>query len=414
MPQQKDFHAKFKIRKVITALAFMLIIGSAFTLGIVSTTSQDIRSLAEPSSCVGDCIYSVGGVGAAAACYRGYCLDPNQSCSFNVNCGWVGGCSGQNQVTCPGYPIETPTPSVTITPAPTIDLSICTLPVGCNNTCNVGADCSKCSNGNYTCVQKPPTLTPGNSNITSTPIPTPTFVPLPTFEASPTPDPAAYQGRTEPCTNEAWSDIIKKYNSDNALYQDEYMAFLRSCTNICRVPGPQICTFDPNSPQQSKCPVAPVGNVCSVDKLLPYFDNDVVRATNASRICFRESGGDPNALNRGCTYSKDGNDNDRDGCYDLADSPSNNCSSPFYDRATVDYSVGLFQINLLPASRCLGSFNGYTWDPPTCSINNQSILEECVRNFKNADYNIRFAYQLSAGGTNWSHWAASGDKHCNL
>lgn len=420
MPLPKDLPVQFKTQKAITVFTFIIVTISAFILGIVNTASQDIRSQAVgptgiPYVCKGDCIYSVGGVGDAATCYHGYCLDPNQDCSFNQNCGWVAGCFGQNQVTCPGYPADTPIPSVTTTPSPTIDLSICTLPNGCNNTCNAEADCLKCSNGNYTCVQKPPTPTSGNSNITATPILTPTLVPLPTFYVSPTPGPEAYQGRSEPCTNEAWNDIIRKYNSNNIGYQEEYMAFLKSCTNICRVPGAQMCTFDPKIPSTSKCPVAPAGNVCAVDKLLPFFDNDVVKATNASRICFRESGGDPYVVNKACTYLTDGTDNDKDGCTDYSDTAENNCRHPYYDGASVDYSVGLFQINLLVSSRCPGAFSGYTWKPPLCSVNNQLILNTCIENFRNPSFNIKFAYQLSQNGTKWSqHWGAAGEKDCNL
>ncbi len=85
----------------------------------VNPTPTPVPTTPPGSSCVGNCIYSVGGTGSSATCYRGYCLDPNQSCSFNVNCGYVNSCSGQNQVDCPGVPTATSAPNATATPTPT-------------------------------------------------------------------------------------------------------------------------------------------------------------------------------------------------------------------------------------------------------------------------------------------------------
>lgn len=109
----------------------MIITLSVITTSYITQFETRTRSSAAnptgiPYVCKGDCVYSVGGAGAAATCYRGYCLDPNQSCSFNINCGWVAGCTGQDQVSCPGF--ETPTVTPTNNPAPTATPTLLPIP----------------------------------------------------------------------------------------------------------------------------------------------------------------------------------------------------------------------------------------------------------------------------------------------
>jgi hypothetical protein len=114
---------------------------------------------------------------------------------------------------------------------------------------------------------------------------------------------------------------------------------------------------------------------CSVDFLEPYFGNDEIKARQASMICNMESGSFPNRINYGCL-----------------------------DGTSVDYSIGLFQINLL--AHCPGAFSSYTWDPPSCTIGNQTILDNCTDQYLDPVQNILKAYDLSkcADECDWSPW----------
>lgn len=112
---------------------------------------------------------------------------------------------------------------------------------------------------------------------------------------------------------------------------------------------------------------------CSVDNLMPYFGNDETRARNASQICQMESGSNPYAMNLGCTTGQ-----------------------------SVDYSIGLFQINLL--AHCPGAFSSYTWDPPSCTIGDTAALQNCINQFLDPTQNIMKAVEMSGGGTDWSPW----------
>ncbi|OGG23417.1 hypothetical protein A3E42_00020 [Candidatus Gottesmanbacteria bacterium RIFCSPHIGHO2_12_FULL_40_13] len=153
---------------------------------------------------------------------------------------------------------------------------------------------------------------------------------------------------------------------------------------------------------------------CSVDCLKPYFGGDKLKAEKASQVCNRESGGNPYIVNRSCLYSKDGINNDNDGnkCIDLADNAANFCPVRYYDGATVDYSIGLFQINLL--AHCSASAPKYTWDPPTCTFGSNSERDKCEKNFTNPEENIKYAVKLSQNGTYWKPWSAAGPAYCNI
>ena len=101
---------------------------------------------------------------------------------------------------------------------------------------------------------------------------------------------------------------------------------------------------------------------CAPDNLAPYFAeagfaSPQLWADKASRICQKESGSSPYAFNDRCI-----------------------------EGTSVDYSVGLFQINMLP--RCPGSFLDGSGNPDTsaaydaydlpCTITDQVNLNECA------------------------------------
>ncbi len=119
---------------------------------------------------------------------------------------------------------------------------------------------------------------------------------------------------------------------------------------------------------------------CSAQYLTGFFP-DATKARQASIICQRESGSNPGALNNGCLSGK-----------------------------SADYSVGLFQINLL--AHCPGAFSSYTIIPPSCTVADQKILDACVNKFSDPVENIKKAAELSSGGTYWVPWAAA--KACGI
>lgn len=127
----------------------------------------------------------------------------------------------------------------------------------------------------------------------------------------------------------------------------------------------------------------------------PISDSELTkRATQASVICNAESSGNPNSLNDGCVRN-----------------------------TTLDYSVGLFQINLL-AHNCPQYFT-YSWGdkdadppiPPSCSIVSpytQNDVDQCAETLFDPDANIRKAFQLSGAGSNWWAWSTARPRHCNI
>lgn len=120
---------------------------------------------------------------------------------------------------------------------------------------------------------------------------------------------------------------------------------------------------------------------CSVENLKSYFGNDETIARKASIICQRESGSNPGALNDGCLTGD-----------------------------TADYSIGLFQINML--AHCPGAFASYSINPPACKIGNQQILDACVAKYSDPVENIRYVKSLSKDGTDWGPWSAA--TACNI
>jgi len=147
-------------------------------------------------------------------------------------------------------------------------------------------------------------------------------------------------------------------------------------------------------------PITDNNSICSVDNLKQKLSEYIIatnsdpiseqeltkRATQASMICNAESGGNPNSLNDGCIKG-----------------------------TTVDYSVGLFQINLL-AHNCPQYFS-FTWNPPSCILNSPYTLvdvELCAAPLFNPDTNIQKAFQLSGAGSNWWAWSTARPQHCNI
>lgn len=115
-------------------------------------------------------------------------------------------------------------------------------------------------------------------------------------------------------------------------------------------------------------------NSCSVENLSRSFPSD--QARNASIICQKESGSNPGAANKGCLTGE-----------------------------SADYSIGLFQINLL--AHCPGAFSSFTINPPSCTISNIILLQACENKYRDPEENIRAAVSLSQNGNNWNPWSAA-------
>ena len=191
--------------------------------------------------------------------------------------------------------------------------------------------------------------------------------------------------------------------NDNIAVEDNCEIRRMEPTRDCIMPPPGT-PGSPGSP--SSCALGT--GFCSVSNLQSTFGSE---ADNASRICQRESGSSPTALNDDCLWCSDGIDNDGDGLLDYND--------PDCDEAPPGYAVGLFQINIHPLTgRCPGA---WTVDPTKpdewCEVANQSILDNCVSELENPDYNIQRAYQIggcTSSGCNWCPWLAAWPQYCNL
>ncbi|OIO14146.1 hypothetical protein COV53_05960 [Candidatus Gottesmanbacteria bacterium CG11_big_fil_rev_8_21_14_0_20_37_11] len=129
-------------------------------------------------------------------------------------------------------------------------------------------------------------------------------------------------------------------------------------------------------------------NYCSVDYLKDYFPSEE-SVKMASMICQRESGGDPTAVNRGCLSGK-----------------------------TRDFSIGLFQINMLAhinnliaqptpfmSKDCAGIIVDKWNTEKICTTSDMVKLEECIKPMQNPETNIKYAVILSGNGTNWGPWS---------
>lgn len=140
---------------------------------------------------------------------------------------------------------------------------------------------------------------------------------------------------------------------------------------ISQVPPPGEETPPPSPPPPRDTvractqPYAGTG-YCSIDALKNYFGNNEGRAIVASLVCQAESLSFPFALN-------------------------DNCS-------TNDYSVGLFQINLV--AHCGGAYAGQSCKN-LLSLPNRNA---CEQRWKNPVENIKYAELLSGGGSVWTPW----------
>ncbi len=148
----------------------------------------------------------------------------------------------------------------------------------------------------------------------------------------------------------------------------------------------------------AKCSI-PSSGLCSVSSLSDLTANTDKKFADiniASKICQAESGGLPDRVNDHCLLpSSDPNNSD-------------------------DYSVGLFQINMIGI--CTQAFSCFQLDPRKgrpckdsagnstwCTIGNKSVLQDCVDKYTRISWNIQAALSLSsnslkANGNSWTPW----------
>lgn len=129
------------------------------------------------------------------------------------------------------------------------------------------------------------------------------------------------------------------------------------------------------------CEPVPEGP-CSIANLSQYFTSPppgkttLEMATKASMICNRESAGNSQARNLGCTTGR-----------------------------SLDYSIGLFQVNALV--HCPGAFSSFSRNPISCTVADQVILQTCVNNLLDPDKNIQEMLRIYRERGNWSAWSAA-------
>jgi hypothetical protein len=150
------------------------------------------------------------------------------------------------------------------------------------------------------------------------------------------------------------------------------------------VPG-QKPIFQPPAASGQSATCDPGIGWCDPDFLeTNYFPGEPEKALNASRICNRESGSNPSAYNYKCLTG-----------------------------GSTDYSIGLFQINLLAHEvaglDCPGAFACYTYKPPACEVypDKEDILEKCTEFLWKPEENILKMLQVSNNGENWAPWSAA-------
>jgi lysophospholipase L1-like esterase len=172
------------------------------------------------------------------------------------------------------------------------------------------------------------------------------------------------------------------------------------------------------------CAVPQIGLCAPNDPVSNLSGNFGQHVNQAAQICNRESGGVADVINDGCLQF------------------------PIYSPGhSVDYSIGLFQINLLVhpsigfinntendvlvnslgnnlkeivtkygAASCYEAFSNRTsylnGTSSFCEVGNPGLLSECEDWFQKPANNIAYAKALSGGGTNWTPWSAA--KACNI
>ncbi len=119
---------------------------------------------------------------------------------------------------------------------------------------------------------------------------------------------------------------------------------------------------------------------CSVSCLKRFTDGNIETAARLSQICMLESGGNPVAgPNTGCLKGR-----------------------------TQEYSVGLFQINLI--DRCSGGILNEWAERKICTILDENIFNQCVADMEDPIQNINKAYSLTNGGWNWNPWKIASER----
>ncbi|OGG14260.1 hypothetical protein A2773_06605 [Candidatus Gottesmanbacteria bacterium RIFCSPHIGHO2_01_FULL_39_10] len=233
-----------------------------------------------------------------------------------------------------------------------------------------------------------PTITPGGPTLTPTITPGgPTLTPSPTATLTPTPTPTE-----TPVPPECSMDNLKKLFDQLLASKDineikELFSKLFDCiwtygnsfgikTKPCLPPN---CDFDPsktdNIVQNRKCLVHDTGP-CAVKNLIGTFQTQEA-AEIASKICDHESRGLVNVdTNKACLTT---------------------------DKH--EYSVGNFQINIWnDTDNCPKNMQpAFFPKDPYCVPNKNA--NDCEAYYKVPQNNIKRAYELSKGGTDWStHW----------
>lgn len=145
-----------------------------------------------------------------------------------------------------------------------------------------------------------------------------------------------------------------------------------------------LCTSSPAGNSGSPSGAVPGGGYCSQSYLSQFFDPGDAAA--ASCICNTESGGNPDAINCGCLSG-----------------------------SSFDYSIGLFQINLL--AHCDGG-TPFDKNRPMCTIKDKDRVIECANMFFDPTNNIQKAVALtkdlkSRGYSPWCPWINAA-KACGL
>lgn len=231
---------------ILTAVSTTIIVIGVITASYLTQFETKINTNAAgptgiPYVCKGDCIYSVGGIGNAATCYKGYCLDPDQSCSFNINCGWVAGCTNQNQIICPdNVPTVTPPGNPTSTPLPPTATSV---PPPTSTTAPTPT--STYLSPTPTSYYPTATISPTRTAVGG---PEPTYTPTPTYKA--------YVTATSQPSPTATSSLPSSTPKPTIT-----MASLPSITPI-----PTITPFPTTPPPPTATPIPPVGPLgCKVE-----------------------------------------------------------------------------------------------------------------------------------------------------
>jgi len=230
---------------------------------------------------------------------------------------------------------------------------------------------------------------------TNTPNPTHTPTRIPTRTPTPEPDRCG-----KACT---YSEV---HNGETKCFTGNCLDGSQNCslnTNCGFVPGctdsrEVLCPGHSPTPTRTPPPPIPTGTIpqgtgsCSYENLYDQTPTNISdsekarRARHASCICQRESGSNPFQVNDGCIRN-----------------------------ITAEYSVGLYQINLIFDDRCRPiPDNGLIENivAKSCRIENQTKFDSCKNYYFNATNNIGFMKELSSNMSEWHHWSTHTDGGC--